>query len=184
MSYSAKLILTLLSALFISACARNNVTGIAPNTQLKPSEKNSIVVLGVRGIDRPESFGALLVEYDVMNQKNSGDCWVYNNINVSAKRNPSEVVYYVFSVPPGFYAEMGVPADQSTAYFVPKNSYVYLGDFSFDMSKTKAQILRGREQNIASALSFLKSNFSSFSGDLKNAQTLNVAQPYGFLCSP
>jgi hypothetical protein len=122
-----------------SGCLLNSVRPITRAPISKPGAAHAIVVIGI-GLDAKypyPKFGLTFPEYSVAQQRITGNCFLYNRIEVSRPADPASVTYQVFEVPANAYVYLDLaaahltPSTTERAFIAPPGGVVYFGDYIF-----------------------------------------------------
>jgi hypothetical protein len=158
---------------------------------LKVNPDRSLVIIGlsVESIESSYNFpkvGIGFDEYDATNQKITGNCWRYNNIDASVSTTPDKIRYFIFDVPNGTYSYSGFNSvrlqtqdSKTLAFLAPAGKVVYLGDF-IRTNKKRFEM----RHNLEYATYELKKRYPEFKGKLVIADSFPIPPPRMFLCTP
>ena len=172
-----------LAALLTSGCTLNSTVPLA--TGGAPHAGRAVIVYGV-GIDGPwvyPNFGVQLTEYSIDKQAITGNCFRFNRVDATMPSTTTGIRYFAFDVAPGTYVYSPMNGAQlkgePVAFRAPAGHAVYLGDFVYgkDGRVTRGGNLDGEKSAIRQAL-------PAVPDDLAVADTVVVAAPKPFLCTP
>lgn len=115
----------------------NAVRPIKHDRPENPDSNHSIVVIGV-GLDVAwpyKEFSAVLDEYSLKKQGLTGNCFLYNRIEVTRSSTPAPVSYYVFEVPASAYVYGGgninarlLASPNASGFIAPAGKAAYFAD--------------------------------------------------------
>jgi len=151
----------------------------------KPGADRTVIVYGV-GVEGQWSYpryAVQLAEYSLERQNITGNCFRFNRVDAAVSSAPSGIHYFAFDVAPGSYVYSPMNGAQfngdTVAFRAPAGHAVYLGDFIYgkDGHATRTGDLDAERAAIRQALPALPD-------DLVVAQTVPVAAPKPFLCTP
>lgn len=172
-----------LAALLASGCTLNSTVPLA--TGGAPHAGRAVIVYGV-GIDGPwvyPNFGVQLTEYSIAQQAITGNCFRFNRVDATVPSTATGIRYFAFDVAPGSYVYSPMNGAQlngePVAFRVPVGRAVYVGNFVYgkDRRVTRTGNLDGEKSAIRQAL-------PAVPDDLAVADTVVVAAPKPFLCTP
>lgn len=177
----------LFACVSISGCLLNAVHPIKRALPEKPDANHAIVVIGV-GLDVPwpyKEFSPVFDEYSLKKQDLTGNCFLYNRIELTRPSTPAPVSYFVFEVPASAYVYSGrnvnarLPASPNASGFIaPAGKTIYFGDYVL-VSPQSVELRRN-----------LEAARNATEGLLARGSVLEAAEPitpphgHGFLCTP
>lgn len=152
---------------------------------LDPHGERAIAVVGVT-VDRPwhfERFGVVLDQYDVTQQKITGNCFSYNRIEASAPAVPGPTRFFAFNVPSGHYIysafNSGRFAAKDQAFLLPAGRATYIGDFV--LGDNDSVTLR---RDTAQARTALTQALPNLVAHMETAPAVSATAAKPFLCAP
>ncbi|KQV88911.1 hypothetical protein [Pelomonas sp. Root1237] len=152
---------------------------------LDPHGERAIAVVGVT-VDRPwrfERFGVVLDQYDVTQQKITGNCFSYNRIEVNAPGVPGPTRFFAFDVPPGPYIYSafngGRFAAKDQAFLLPAGRAMYIGNFVLG-DNDSVTLRRDTAQDRAA----LAQALPKLVAQMETTPTVAATAAKPFLCTP
>ncbi|WP_457393267.1 hypothetical protein [Roseateles sp. P5_E1] len=157
---------------------------------LDPHGERAIAVVGVT-VDRPwrfERFGVVLDQYDVTQQKITGNCFSYNRIEAGAPGVAGPTRFFAFEVPAGHYIysafnrsnEVGGAQfpEGNRAFHLPAGRAVYIGNFVLDKDTITLR------RDTAEARAALKQTLPKLAAQVEIAAAVTAAPARPFMCTP
>ncbi|HEX8788315.1 MAG TPA: hypothetical protein VF793_19165 [Telluria sp.] len=150
-----------------------------------PPSHRAVLVYGVKAEARWDTprIGVQLTEYDLKRQAITGNCFLFNRTETSAPAVPGKINWFAFDVPPGYYVYSpfnGAGLEgPSVAFEAPAGRATYIGDFVL-VDRHTMQLRRPPEGE----RSALYAALPQLPRALDAAQTVPVAPPHPFLCTP
>ena len=182
-----KIATLLFACLIIGGCLLNTVRPINHDIPEKPDSNHSIIVIGV-GLDVPwpyKQFSTVLDEYSLKKMDFTGNCFLYNRIEVTRPSAPASVRYFVFEVPASAYVYGGgsvnarLPASPNASGFVaPAGKAVYFADYVFVGDESVEQ-----RRNLEAAREATK-HLLPHGAVLDPAEAITPPRGHRFLCTP
>jgi hypothetical protein len=127
----------------------------------------------------------VLDEYSLKNKDLTGNCFLYNRIEVTRPSTPAPVSYLVFEVPASAYVYRGrnanarLPASPNASGFIaPAGKTVYFGDYV--LVGTQSVELRRNLEAARDATRRLLPRGTV----LEAAEAITPPRGHGFLCTP
>jgi hypothetical protein len=142
-----------------------------------PQDGRAVVIYGVKveGLWSYPKFSIQLAEYDLQKQNITGNCFQFNRTEAVVAAEPSEMKYFAFEVPPGYYVyspfHLARLSGDFLAFEVPSGSSVYIGDFVLEKNQS---VSLHREKGIKTDL---QRQFAF-------ANAVVVGRPLVFMCTP
>jgi hypothetical protein len=177
----------LIAVASVPGCLLNAVQPIKRPVSQKPDSTHAIVVIGV-GLDVPwphPEFPLVFDEYSLKKQALTGNCFLYNRIELTQPPTPAPVRYLVFEVPASAYVYSGrnanarLPASPNASGFIaPAGKTVYFGDYV--LVGTQSVELRRNLQAARDATQRLLQHGAV----LEPAEAITPPHGHGFLCTP
>lgn len=167
----------------LAGCAQNSIRQITTNSNVK--ESSAVIVYGIKveGEWNFPRFGIQLDEYSIENQSIAGNCFQFNRTKASVPSSQRSIEYFAFEVPPGYYVYSPFNGVQlhldSQAFFAPKGSTVYVGDFIY--RKNRFVVLHKDLDALKEAQG---KSLPNIQGEISTAEALPVKRPMLFLCTP
>ena len=151
----------------------------------KPGADRAVIVygVGVEGKWPYPRYAVQLAEYSLEQQNITGNCFRFNRVDAPVSSTSSGIHYFAFDVAPGSYVYSPMNGAQfngdTVAFRAPAGRAVYLGDFIYgkDGRATRTGDLDAERAALRQALPALPD-------DIEPAQTVPVAAPKPFLCTP
>jgi hypothetical protein len=183
----SKILLLFITCAFISGCLLNAVQPINRPIRGNPDSRHAVVVIGV-GLDVPwpfTEFSLTLDEYSLKKQDLTGNCFIYNRIDITRPSNPARVSYFVFEVPATAFVYSGrnanarlPPSPNASGFIAPAGKMVYFGDYVL----VGAQSVELR-RNLEAARDATK-RLLPRGAVLEAAEGITPRRGHGFLCTP
>ena len=151
----------------------------------KPGADRAVIVYGV-GVEGQWSYPRYtvqLAEYSLERQNITGNCFRFNRVDATVSSTPSGIHYVAFDVAPGSYVYSPMNGAQlngdTVAFRVPAGRAVYLGDFIYGRDGYAV-----RTADLDAERAAIRQALPATPDDLVPAQTVPVAAPKPFLCTP
>lgn len=170
----------------LSGCLTNSVREFTAQ-QTRIAQDESVLVLALKNtasnIESKAPFAVTLNEYDLTQQKITGNCWHNNQVSAVADSGTENVRFFAFRVPAGHYVFSGFNTRRLNAsantFEAPAGKLVYLGTFQVD---GKSNVILVEE--LASAREFVKTQWPQLESELNLAKRLQAPAGPMFLCTP
>jgi hypothetical protein len=180
---SMMMALMALMALLTSGCTLNSTVPLA--TGGAPGAGRAVVVYGVSVEGRwpYEHYAVQLTEYSMAKQAITGNCFRFNRVDATVPATMSGIRYFAFEVAPGSYVYSPMNGAQlkgdPVAFGVPAAHAVYIGDFIYGKDGRVT-----RTGNLDAERAAIRAALPAVPDDLMPAETVPVAAPKPFLCTP
>jgi hypothetical protein len=177
----------LITCASVPGCLLNAVQPIKHPLSQKPDSTHAIIVIGV-GLDVPwpyPEFPLVFDEYSLKKKDLTGNCFLYNRIELTQPSTPAPVGYLVFAVPASAYiyslrdANARLPASPNASRFIaPAGKTVYFADYVFVGNQSVEQ-RRSLEATREATKRLLPRD-----AILESAEAITPPRGHGFLCTP
>jgi hypothetical protein len=170
-------------SVLLGGCVVNSTVPLAAGGT--PDADRAVIVYGVRvdGQWPYPRYTVQLAEYSLERQAITGDCFRFNRTEATVPSAPAGIRYFAFQTAPGSYVYSPMNGAQlhgdPVAFRVPAGRAVYIGDFIY--GKDGHVTLAG---NLAAERAAIRHDLPALPPDLAPAETVTVAAPRPFLCTP
>jgi hypothetical protein len=168
---------------FIAGCGFNGVNRLTPDSTASSERAVLIYGVGVAGKWSTPKFGVYLDEYNIRDQRATGNCFVFNRTEALVLSAPGQIEYFAFEVPPGHYVYSPfhtVPVNgEVLAFTATQGRTSYVGTFIYSEDKVVElqRSTRVAEQELPKLFPRLGTRFPL-------AEAVPVRRPTLFLCTP